>query len=107
MQIENLQFSNPTPKIGDEIFFSFNLNLKTKKKQKVRLEYIVHFVKSNGKTSPKVFQIKEVVLAQGIHAVQKKHTFANMSTRKHFAGQHKFQFVVNGEVKAEQTVTVN
>ncbi|QGY43404.1 DNA alkylation repair protein [Maribellus comscasis] len=104
MQIKELQFSSLSPAIGDEISFSFNLNLKTKKKQKVRLEYIVHFVKKTGKTSPKVFQMKEVLLAPGIHPIQKKHSFANMSTRKHFSGEHKFQLVVNGEVKAEQIV---
>ena len=104
MQIKNLEFSNLTPKIGDDVYFSFNLNLKTKKKQKVRLEYIVHFVKATGKTSPKVFQLKEAVLIPGIHKIKKKHTFANMSTRKHFAGSHNFQIVVNGEIKAEQTV---
>ena len=107
MQIENLQFTDLSPKIGDEISFSFNLNLSTKKKQKVRLEYIVHFVKSNGKTSPKVFQMKEVVIPPGVHPVQKKHSFANMSTRKHFAGKHTFQIVVNGEVKAEETIQLN
>jgi 3-methyladenine DNA glycosylase AlkC len=107
MQIENLQFTDLSPKIGNEISFSFNLNLLTKKKQKVRLEYIVHFVKSTGKTSPKVFQMKEVVLPPGVHQVQKKHSFVNMSTRKHFAGKHTFQIVVNGEVKAEETVLLN
>ncbi len=104
MKIENLEFSNLAPKIGDDIFFSFNLNLNTKKKQEVRLEYIVHFVKSTGRTSPKVFQLKEVKLAPGNHFIQKKHTFANLSTRKHFAGSHKFQIVINGEIKAEQVV---
>ncbi len=104
MQIENLKFSNYSPKIGDDISFSFDLNLKTKKKQKVRLEYIVHFVKKTGNTSPKVFQMKEVILAPGIYPVQKKHSFADMSTRKHFAGEHKFQIVVNGEVKAEAII---
>ncbi len=106
MQIENLQFSNHSLNIGDEIIFTFDLNIKTKKKQKVRLEYIVHFVKSSGKTSPKVFQIKEVMLAPGIHKIQKKHSFANMSTRKHFIGEHIFQVVVNGEVKAEAKINV-
>ena len=104
MQIENLEFSNLKPMIGEDIFFLFHLKLNTKKQQKVRLEYIVHFVKLNGKTSPKVFQLKEVELKPGNHFMQKKHTFANMSTRKHFAGPHKFQIVVNGEVKAEQVV---
>lgn len=101
MKIENLQFSNFKPKIGDEVNFSFDLNLDTKKKQKVRLEYIVHFVKSFGKTSPKVFQLREVELAPGKHSFQKKQSFANVSTRKHFAGEHKFEIVVNGEVKAD------
>lgn len=107
MEIENMNISNHNPKIGDEIFFSFELKLKTKKKQKVRLEYIIHFVKSSGKTSPKVFQIKEVILAPGIHPVKKKHSFANMSTRKHYAGEHTLQVVVNGEKKAERKILLN
>lgn len=104
MKIENLQFTNNSPKIGDELFFSFDLKLDTKTKQKVRLEYIVHFVKSSGKTSPKVFQMKEVALAPGIYPIKKKHTFVNMSTRKHFVGEHKFEIVINGEVKAEKII---
>ncbi len=104
MQIENLSFSDLTPNIGDEISFSFDLKLDTKKKQKVRLEYIVYYIKSSGKPSPKVFQMKEVELKPGIHAIQKKHSFAEMSTRKHFPGDHKFEIVVNGEVKATQTI---
>jgi 3-methyladenine DNA glycosylase AlkC len=106
MQIENLKFSNLSPRIGDEISFSFDLKLDTKKKQKIRLEYIVQFVKSTGKTSPKVFQLKEVELKPGTHSIQKKHSFANLSTRKHFSGEHKFQIVVNGEIKAKEIVTL-
>ncbi len=104
MSAENLNFSNNTPAIGEKIIFEFDLNLKTGKKQKVRLEYVVHFVKSSGKTSPKVFQMKEVEMEPGVHRIAKTHSFANMSTRKHFAGEHKFQVVVNGEVKAEKAI---
>jgi 3-methyladenine DNA glycosylase AlkC len=107
MKIENLQFSSVSIKTGDEITFSFDLNLETKKKQKVRLEYIVHFVKSSGKPSPKVFQMKEVELKPGRHFIQKKHSFADMSTRKHFPGEHKIEIVVNGEVKAEKIISLS
>jgi hypothetical protein len=99
MKIENLKFSTISPKIGDEITFSFDLKLEIPKKQKVRLEYIVHYVKANRKTSPKVFQIKEVEMQPGVHSIIKKHSFKNMSTRKHYPGEHKFEVVVNGEVK--------
>jgi len=106
MKVDNLKFSNSSPKIGDEITFGFDLNLEILQKQKVRLEYIVHYVKANGKTSPKVFQVKEVVMQPGTHSITKKHSFKNMSTRKHYLGEHKFEVVVNGEVKTERTLVL-
>lgn len=104
MEVKKLVFSNETPTIGEDILFEFELNVKTNEKQKVRLEYIVYFVKNRGKTSPKVFQLKEVVLEPGIHKVVKKHSFKNLSTRKHYTGLHKFELVINGEVKAEKNI---
>jgi hypothetical protein len=106
MKVENLTISNRSPKIGEEINFSFNLNLKIDSKQKVRLEYIVHFVKASGKTSPKVFQLKEVEMKPGLHSIQKKHSFRNLSTRKHYTGKHKLEIVVNGVVKAEDFINL-
>jgi 3-methyladenine DNA glycosylase AlkC len=100
MYVEKLSFSESSPKIGNDITFSFDLNLRTRKKQKVRLEYVVHFVKANGKNSPKVFQIKEVEMNPGVHIIIKKHSFRNMSTRKHYPGKHRFDIVVNGVTKA-------
>ncbi|MBW6536733.1 MAG: hypothetical protein K0B11_17130 [Mariniphaga sp.] len=101
MHVDNLKLSNDSPAIGDEITFSFDLKMETSSSQKVRLEYIVHYVKSSGKTSSKVFQISETILKKGIHRIKKKHSFANMSTRKHYPGEHKLEVVVNGEVKEE------
>jgi 3-methyladenine DNA glycosylase AlkC len=101
ISIENLKLSKTSPAIGDEINFSFEIKVDGSTKQKVRLEYIVHYVKSSGKTSPKVFQISETVLKTGTYHLKKKHSFVNMSTRKHYPGEHKIEIVVNGEVKAE------
>ena len=106
MHVKNLNFSNHSPKIGEEITFDFELELHMPKKQKVRLEYIVHFVKPSGKTSPKIFQIKEVEMKPGKHLISKKHSFKNMSTRKHYRGEHKFEIVINGEVKIEKLLTL-
>ncbi|QIA09530.1 DNA alkylation repair protein [Draconibacterium halophilum] len=100
MKVEDFQLSNSVPAIGDDISFRFKLVLNTQQKQKVRIEYLVHFVKASGKTSPKVFHIKEVEMKPGLHTISKKHTFKNMSTRKHYPGEHTFEIVINGEVKA-------
>ena len=107
MEVENLRLSNYSPKIGEEINFSFDLNLKIDNKQKVRLEYIIHFVKASGKKLPKVFQMKEVEMLPGLHSLVKKHSFKNLSTRKHYPGEHTLEIVVNGVVKAETTLQVN
>jgi 3-methyladenine DNA glycosylase AlkC len=104
MKVDDLKFSNNSPKIGEEITFSFTLNLTITKKQKVRIEYIVHFIKANGKPSPKIFQLKEMAMAPGIHSIEKKHSFMERSTRKHYPGEHKFEVVINGEVKASETL---
>lgn len=107
MKVENFLLSESKTQIGEDISFSFDLNLDIPKKQKVRIEYIVHYVKANGKTSPKVFQIKEVELTPGTHRVTKKHTFKNMSTRKHYSGTHTFEVVVNGEIKASAQIELS
>jgi 3-methyladenine DNA glycosylase AlkC len=107
MKVENLEVSDSSPKIGDDITFLFDLILETEKKQKVRIEYITHYMKANGKTSPKVFQIKEVELKPGKHSVIKKHTFVDMSTRKHYPGEHIIEIVINGEKKGSIYVNLS
>lgn len=104
MNVESLNFSNSNPCIGDEISFSFELKLATETKQKVRLEYAIHYIKANGKPSKKVFQIKEVELEPGVYPITKKQSFKNMSTRKHYPGNHKIEIIINGEIKAEGLV---
>lgn len=100
MKVNDLQLSNIGPSIGEDICFEFKLVLTSHVKQKVRIEYIVHFVKANGKTSPKVFQIKEAELAPGMHSINKNHSFKNRTTRKHYPGTHQLEIIINGEAKA-------
>lgn len=104
LTIKNLTFSNSCPKIGDEIFYSFDLIVDEQAAKKVRLEYAVHYIKSNGKPSPKIFQISENLYKQGKHSFKRKQTFKNMSTRKHYPGEHRFVIIVNGEEKASGSV---
>lgn len=88
-------------KIGEHLQFSFILNNTSGEKQKIRLEYRVHYVKSNGKTSPKVFQISEGNFSSGEQLISKKQAFTDFSTRKHFPGKHRIEIVVNGETKSD------
>ena len=100
--IKNLNFEKNIIKIGEEICFSFQFENLNKQSSKVRLEYGVDFMKSNGKLSRKIFQISEKNWQSGIHPISKKHSFVNRTTRKHYVGKHKIAIIVNGEEKAIQ-----
>jgi hypothetical protein len=99
MQVKNLKLDSESLNIGEDLRFSFDLILK--KKSKVRLEYAIFFVKSKGQLSKKVFKITENNYSPGEHSILKKHSFADMSTRKHFAGKHDISIIVNGEEMAQ------
>lgn len=106
LQIQNLLTDLKQIKIGESIRFSFTLNNISNLKQTVRLEYRVHYVKSNGKTSAKIFQIRENDFEPGEHLISKNQSFADFTTRKHYPGIHKIEIVVNGQTKAETSILV-
>ncbi len=95
----DFQFDKEKIPIGEDIRFSFDLIVNEKKKVKVRLEYAVYFMKANGKLSKKVFKLSEKEYAPGTHGISKKHSFADMSTRRHYPGEQRISIIVNGEEK--------
>jgi 3-methyladenine DNA glycosylase AlkC len=92
--------------IGKQIRFSFQMEVNEKQSKKIRLEYLVHFVKANGKTSPKIFQISEKVWKPAKHTITFTHNFLDRTTRKHFPGAHQFDLVINGEKKTETSINL-
>jgi len=95
IDVNGFALSATTVSIGEDINFSFTI--ATKEATKVRLEYGIDFVKSNGKRNRKIFQISEVMLkANETKPYTKNHSFANLSTRKHYSGTHSITLIVNG-----------
>ena len=81
--------------IGSSITFGFTISAK--EATKVRLEYGIDYVKANGKTSRKIFQISESTLKANAKKQHKKtHDLINLSTRKHYPGIHSIALIVNG-----------
>ena len=106
LEIADVGLSEETVGIGGDVELSFTLQVGSKRRTKVRLEYVVWYVKANGKTSGKVFQIREATLAPGEHEFKRKLSFADQSTRKHYPGVHRISVVVNGVEKGETTLTL-
>ena len=95
VDVEGFTLGATSISIGDDIIFSFTV--LTKNATKVRMEYGIDYVKSNGKRNRKIFQISEISLKENVKKdYTRKHSFENVSTRKHYPGLHSITLIVNG-----------
>ncbi len=100
--ISSVKPSKKTVSIGGGVAFGFSITSTAKKKQKLAIDYKLHYVKKNGKSSPKVFKLAERTIGPGERIdLTIRQAFADLSTRKHFPGEHGLEVVVNGRSVAE------
>lgn len=104
IDIQDLQLDRTVAKIGEELYFSFNLLNKENTASKIRLEYGLYFKKANGSLSRKVFQISEKEYPpESSTLISKKQHFKIITTRKYYPGRHKLSVIVNGvEMKTRE-----
>jgi len=100
VEVAKLQLGQERIAIGEDLTFSFELQVGGTDERKLRLEYTIDFVKANGKTSKKVFQLAEKTYGTGVYLLRKKHATADLTTRKHYPGTHQLAIVVNGQESA-------
>jgi 3-methyladenine DNA glycosylase AlkC len=103
IRVEDLTLDPQALSIGECLHFAFDLRVDTEKACKVRLELGVYYVKARGTLSRKVFQIREDRFDPGTHSLSRRHWFRDLSTRKHYPGEHKISIIVNGVEMAEAT----
>jgi len=98
VKLDQLNINKEKIKLGDSLHFDFSLTSQSKKSQKLVVDYCIHYFKKTG-TSPKVFKLKEIELNPGekIH-IKKSQLFKDLTTRKHYAGKHVLEIMVNGNV---------
>lgn len=71
--------------------------------QRLVIDLVVHYVKANGATSPKVFKGWTIDLAAGeSRELCKSLSMRDVSIRRHFPGAHRLAVQVNGAVLAER-----
>ena len=99
VDVQDFKLSTNTVAIGNSFNFSFKITAL--KATKLRLEYGIDFMKANRKRNRKIFQISESELKTGQQkSYNKKHSFADLSTRKHYPGLHVITLIVNGTERA-------
>ena len=70
---------------------------------KLRIEYGIDFMKSNGRLSRTIFKISESDFSLTVKQVVRRHPFKPISTRKYYTGAHGVAIILNGEEVASGT----
>jgi 3-methyladenine DNA glycosylase AlkC len=92
--IESFDLQNLTINIGQSL--NFNIKFQLKELVKIRLEYVIYFLRKDQKFSRKVFQIMKKEFEKGEYSLKKNHSFKEITTRKYYPGKHKIALMVNG-----------
>ena len=95
VKVDGFSLGAASVAIGEDLTFSFTV--RAENATKLRLEYGIDYVKANGKRNRKIFRISESVFKDnGKKFYTKTHSFADASTRKHYAGIHSVTLIANG-----------
>ena len=83
--------------VGDTMDISLSLSARGGP-QRLLIDYVIHFMRANGRLSPKVFKWTEITLAQGENLMlNKAHKYRKVTTRKDYPGLQRLTVQINGQ----------
>jgi 3-methyladenine DNA glycosylase AlkC len=102
VRVEGFSVTPLRVSLGSYVTIGAEIISTAEEAQRLVADYAVHYVKKNGAPSRKVFKLKEFDLpAGGRQPLSIRRAIRDFSTRKHNAGHHRVELMVNGEVLAE------
>lgn len=100
--LEGFAVSSESVTLGNSVRISATFASTAKRPQKLVIDYAVHYVKKSGGASPKVFKWKEIALQPGERCTLSiGRAIRDFTTRKHYAGRHEVDLLVNGRTVAQ------
>lgn len=88
-------------KLGEKLHINFRLRSADFEPQNLMIDYIIHHVKANGSTSPKVFKLAKKKLGAFEEVnIEKNHHFKPVTTRVYYPGTHTIELQINGQIVA-------
>lgn len=96
LSVEALAIADDRIPIGGVLSASFRLLNNGSETKRIRIEYAVDFLKANGRHSRKLFKLSERDYPPGPTGLNVKHRLAQLTTRKHYPGEHRLAIIANG-----------
>ncbi len=99
IEIKSFKLDQKKYCVGENINLSVTIRSQTNSKQKLVVDYIIHYMKANGSLSPKVYKWKTFeVKGKEVLPLKKRHSLKKISTLKFYPGAHKISLQINGSV---------
>lgn len=101
VRADRLVLSPVTIRLGESVTLRAEIRNTDRRAHTVAVDYVVHHVRGNGRTLPKVFKLAAVELGPGESRVlEKRHPVREVTTRRYHPGTHVVDLQVNGRVVA-------
>jgi 3-methyladenine DNA glycosylase AlkC len=97
--VHNLAVEPEHIRIGDEIKLSFEIESRAGEPLNLMVDYVVYHMRANGRQSPKVFKLTKRSIQPGeVLQIEKRHSFAPVTTRKYYPGEQAMEPKINGRL---------
>ncbi|PTQ90950.1 DNA alkylation repair protein [Agitococcus lubricus] len=83
---------------------NFTLRFTMTRAQPLVIDYVLQLPRANNRLGQKVFKWKTALFGVGEHNLSQDYVFKPLTTRRYYAGEHRFCVMVNGQMVAQQTV---
>ncbi|WP_438350797.1 DNA alkylation repair protein [Paenibacillus sp. FA6] len=94
--------------IGETCELRYELHIREGDPVRIRMEYGIDFVKARGQTSRKLFMLADKIVPGGTRLNgTRTHRWADLSTRRHYPGEHRITITVNGVDAAHAVIQLS
>jgi 3-methyladenine DNA glycosylase AlkC len=97
--VRNMTVEPATILMGEKVTLSFEIASLGDQPQNLMIDYVVHLMRANGKQTAKVFKLTKRTLQPGqVLQITRQHSFAPVTTRKYYPGEHAIEPKINGRL---------
>ena len=84
---------------GERLEFYITIHSTASRNQKLVIDYVMHFARSNGTRARKVLKLKRLGLAPyGSLNIARSHHIKKITTREYYPGLHGLEVQINGKI---------
>jgi len=98
MEVSDLQLSSDEIRVGEALRFSFKVRSEEERPCSLMIDYVIHYMKANGKQKAKVFKAAKKSIGPGeTIVIERARSFKVINTRPYYVGKHALEVQINGK----------